>query len=333
MAGKLYTPQAPPSLKSLVMRLLLILALIFGVTMVVHFEGGLIETRTGEPPSSLWHSLYYSIITITTVGYGDIVPVTLQARLVDIFLLTPIRLVFFFTVLNTAYEIVIRRFREEYRMKRAVGKLKNHIIICGFGRSGRAALTELLMHKNDPACIVVVDENPDAMAEAAEAGVVCVSGDASREHVLESVGIEKASHVLVCPGRDDAAVLITLTVRALNPGAGIIAMCHEAENLKLVERSGASHTVNPAVAGGSLMASATRHAHLMETLKDMLSVGGSLRLDERRVKSEEVGKNPAELPGITVVRIYRGTHFYNVSNLPELDKGDVLVYLRAGQDG
>ena len=71
--------------------------------------------------------------------------------------------------------------------------------------------------------------------------------------MLLSVALERAANVLVCPGRDDTAVLITLTVRDLNPEAQVIAMCRETENARQLERSGAHHVVSPSFAGGSLM--------------------------------------------------------------------------------
>jgi len=328
MAGRLYTPPPSPGLREVLLRLAFVLCLILGVTLLVYFEGGLVDTHKGGRPG-FFDSFYFAVVTITTVGYGDIVPVGTPSRLVDALLLAPIRFIFILTVFGTAYQLVIKRFREEYRMKHAVSKLDGHSVVCGCGATGRAAVRELLLQGVDPAQVVVLDTDPAALAEAADLGVVLVEGDATREHVLTSVAIERAASVIVCPGRDDTAVLVTLTVRSMNPDGGVIAMCQEPENMKLLERGGAHHIVNPAMAGGTLMATATRRAHLAETLTDLLSVGGRLRLDERPARPDEVGRAPRDLPGLSVVRLYRRGQRFDVAALPAIEAEDILVYVAA----
>ena len=308
----------------------LVFALVaFTVAILYWDKGGLEETKTGKHPD-FPGCVYFALVTITTVGYGDIVPVTTQARLIDAILLTPIRFIVIFTFLGTAYQLVLKRFQEEYRMKRAVDKLDSHVIVCGYGDTGRAAVQELLLQGTPPDQIVVLDEAEDALRDAAEVGVVAVAGDATRESELLSVAIGKAAHVIICPGRDDTAVLTALTAHDLNPDANLIATCRQEENVKLLQRSGAHTIVSPAFAGGNLMAAATRRAHLVETMQEVLSVGGALRLEERQVQPDEVGMSPSELPEISVLRVYRGENHFNVAELPILNQGDTLVYVCAG---
>jgi len=294
--------------------------------LVVYFEGGLEDSRTGGPPG-FWDSVYFTLVTITTVGYGDIVPTETRSRLIDAFLLTPIRFIVIFTFLGTAYQVVLKRVQEDYRMKRAVSKLKNHVIICGYGATGDAAVQELLLQGTPPGQIVVLANSDASLNDAAQRGVLAIVGDATRGNVLKSVAIERAAHVLVCPGRDDTAVLIALTACDLNPDAQIVAMCHAGENVKLLERSGARTVVTPAVAGGTLMAAATRHEHLVETLSDILSVGGAIHLDERPAQPDEIGRRPVEIPGVAVVRVYRGDKRFDVPDLPSIEANDILVYV------
>jgi voltage-gated potassium channel len=315
---------------SLALRMGLVLGLVVFTVLVLYWEGnGLIETRTGNHPDFLG-CVYFAVVTITTVGYGDIIPITTQARLIDAILLTPIRFIVLFTFLGTAYQLVLKRFQEEYRMKRAVDKLDDHVIVCGYGDTGRAAVQELLLQGTPPDQIVVLDEAEEALRDAAEAGVVAVAGDATRESELLSVAIGKAAHVIICAGRDDTAVLIALTAHDLNPKANLIATCRQEENVKLLQRSGAHTIVSPAFAGGNLMAAATRRAHLVETMQEVLSVGGALRLEERLVRPDEVGMSPSEIPEISVLRVYRGENHFNVAELPILNQGDTLVYVCAG---
>lgn len=331
MAGKLYTPQRLPGPVNLAFRLGFILALVAVAVLALYLEGdGLVDTYTGKPPG-LVDCFYFAVITITTVGYGDIVPVTTQARVIDALFLTPIRFIVLFTFLGTAYQLTIRRFREDYRMKRAVKKLKQHVIVCGYGATGRAAVQELLLQGTPKDQIVVLDNSEEVIAEAGEVGIVAVEGDATRESVLKSVAIERAAYLIICPGRDDTAVLTALTAHDLNADAKLIATCRQQENVKLLQRSGADTIVSPAFAGGNLLAAATRRKHLVETMQEVLTVGGALKLDERVVEVHEVGKHPSELEGLAVVRVYRDDHHYNVADLPKLRMNDTIVFVAAAE--
>ena len=330
MAGKLYMPVKAPTLCSLVLRIGVVLAVLMVLVLIVHVEGGLVDTHTGERPDLLG-CLYFVLVTVTTVGYGDIVPVGTMSRLTDAFLLTPVRVLAIFAFVGTAYQLIIQRFREEYRMKRAVEKLHDHVLVCGFGNTGRVAAQELLLQGTPADQIVVLDTDESVLADAAEMGLIAVHGDPSREHVLQSVAIERATHVLICPGRDDTAVLIALTTQTLNPDARLIAMCLEEENVKVLLRAGVETIISRASAGGNMMAAATRRAHLVETMQDMLTVGGALKLDERPVTRDDVGKHPSEIPGVAVLRIYRDGRHHNVSDLPSLKEGDTLVFVTAAE--
>ncbi|MCC6145565.1 MAG: potassium channel family protein [Candidatus Hydrogenedentes bacterium] len=332
MRAKLYTPEAPPGLRQTGLRLLIVAGLIIGVTFVVYFEGGLKDAQTGKHPG-FWDCLYFALVTITTVGYGDIVPVYTSSRLVDALLLTPVRFVVIAIIFGTAYELTLKRFREDYRMARVVGKLDKHVIICGFGATGHSAVQELLLQGTAADQIVVLATVESDLEDAATLGVVGVAGDATQEHALKSVAVERAAHILVCADRDDTGVLVVLTARDLNPDAQVIAMCHQQENAKLLARSGAHVIINPANAGGTLMAAATRRAHLADTMQDILSVGGAIQLLERKVQTSEAGMLPTELAGIAVLRVYRGEAHFDVDALPRLEPGDTLVYIGASGNG
>lgn len=353
MSGKLYTPVRPPGLRDVLFRAGVMLGLLSFAVMVVYFEGGLKDSRKAEmrdaqkaafedqevdpetPHEAALVDLhpdfagcvYYVLITITTVGYGDIVPVTTRARLMDAILLTPIRFVFIFTFFGTAYQFLIQRLQEDYRMSRVVEKLHNHVIVCGYGATGKAAVKELLLQGTDPTQIVVLDNSEHALLETTKLDVPVIKGDASSEAVLRSVAIDRASHVIICPGRDDAAVLISLTAHALNPAAQIIAACRAQENIKLLQRAGAHDIISAASAGGSLMAAATRHVHLVNTMRDVLTVGGELMIDEREITEEEVGKKPNQIENVAVLRVYRDQRYFDVADMPELAPGDKIVYV------
>src|SRR6478672_7973069 len=127
--------------------------------------------------------VYFTMITVSTVGYGDIVPVSERARLIDAFLITPIRIFLWLIFLGTAAEFLIKHRWENWRMQRIQHTLHGHVVLAGFGRSGQKALEELLAASTDVRRIVVVDSDADRIELAKAAGVAAIRGDATRDEV------------------------------------------------------------------------------------------------------------------------------------------------------
>lgn len=324
MRARLHTPVKTPGIQAVLFRIAIIAALIFATVIGLWVEGGLVYPATGETPGFL-DTLYFTMVTITTVGYGDIVPATPIARMVDTFFLTPIRFIIFILFVGIAYQLAFKRLQEDYRMSRIVKNLNNHIILLGYGETGRVAVEELLLQGVDPGQIVVIDTSRDALDEAASLKVIGLHGDGTRESVLKAMAIDRASHILISPGRDDTAALIALTCHDLNPNAQLVVMCHEEENVRLIQRTGA-HTIVSS-AGGNMLAAAARRPHLVDTMKDLLQIGGDVFLDERRVRPEEAGKHPSEIEEVSVIRVYRKGKHFNVRDFPTLEAGDIIVFV------
>ena len=133
--------------------------------------------------------VYFTFVTITTVGYGDIVPVTDRARLIDAILVTPARLIFIMIFVGTAYEIVMQRWVESFRMERLQAHLRDHIIICGFGAAGQMAAREILARGTPPAQIVVIDLADDGPRGRRATGLTGLRGDAVRADVLADAAV------------------------------------------------------------------------------------------------------------------------------------------------
>ena len=134
-----------------------------------HFSrdrGGLRDSLDGHV--SFADIVYFTFITVTSVGYGDIVPVTTTARLIDALFVTPVRLFVWIIFLGTAYQFVAQKIIEEFRMRLRQSRLTGHVVICGYGLSGRSTAAELLRRGENPAHIVVIDRSEDALLEAAE---------------------------------------------------------------------------------------------------------------------------------------------------------------------
>ncbi|REH39868.1 voltage-gated potassium channel [Paraperlucidibaca baekdonensis] len=248
---------------------------------------------------------YFTAVTITTVGYGDIVPVSDRARIVDTILVTPLRLFIWFIFLGTAYELVLQRWLETRRMTRLQKSLRDHVIICGYGHSGESAAREALSRGTPMGQVLIIDQHAEHLKRAAEHGHIGLLGDATSEEILRDAGVDNAKAVLICLGRDDAAVLTVLTTRHLNADVRIIASVNEEENIKIIRQAGADAIVAPSIVGGYLMADSVDSTFVADYINDLMQSDGRVRLIERAVRPDEIGKRMRELGPNLVVRVHR----------------------------
>jgi voltage-gated potassium channel len=315
--------------RTLLLRSAVVAALFLIVIAIFWFDrDGLRDNADGSVSFS--DVVYFTMVSVTTVGYGDIVPVTRQARLVDAILVTPIRLFIWLIFIGTAYQLVLQQLIEDFRMRRLQARLQNHIVVVGFGHSGRCAAAELVARGFDKSRILIIDLDAVRLEHAAELGYMGILGDASREETLREAMLSSAHALLICTDRDDTNVLITLTARNLSPNIRIVARVEEAENDKLLRQSGASSTVLPSRVGGILMADSVESAHLASYVMDLISAGGEVVLTEREPMSEEIGRTPADLDHILIVRVIRGAQTFSYWQPPtEIQAGDKLIVIQS----
>jgi voltage-gated potassium channel len=309
---------------------LLLFCLVFG--LLWWDRDGLKDQLDGE--ISVADVVYFTMITVTTVGYGDIVPVSTSARLLDALVVTPIRFGIWFLFLGTAYQLIFRQYMEGYFMTKLQGTLNQHLIVCGFGHTGMSTVNELLARGVPAEQIVVIDRQEERVRLAGTLGVAVFQADATQESALREAIIDKAKAVIISAGRDDSSALMLLTARHLNQSVRIIVSAKEEENVKLFKQGGADAIVSPATFGGYIMAAAVDHGHMVQYLDDLLTAGGKVSLVERVVGPDEIGKIPAELKPDVVVRLYRGPLMFSLLELDEarrLQAGDILVLLTGGE--
>ena len=278
----------PGPLRKIGRRILLALALITLVAALTYAgRDGYVDPEDGR--LSVLDAFYYSTVSITTTGYGDIRPVTDNARLVTTLLVTPARVLFLILLVGTTLEILAERTRTAYRLARWRRGLKDHTIVCGYGTKGRSAISTLLGQGTPMDRIVVIDERSEARARASALGLSAVAGSASRQDVLSEAGIAEARAVIVAVDRDDTAVLITLTARELAAGATIVVAVREEENVHLLDQSGADSVITSSGAAGRLLGMATQTPSVAQVLEDLLMVGEGLDIEQREVGPAEAG--------------------------------------------
>ena len=223
-------------------------------------------------------------------------------------------------------------------MKDLHDRLNDHVIVCGYGVKGRAIVDELIAHGQPRDQIVAIDIDESATEAAARDGLVARRGDASSEALLRAAAIEKAAAVMAAPNRDDACVLLCLTVRSLAPEVQLVASAREEENIKLLYGAGADLVVAPSVSGGRLMAAALHQQAVPHVLEDILAAGHGLVIAERAVKTEEAGFLAGDLPdldGTLILGVLRGRDHLSFPRLKDLRlaPGDVVVFLSDDTNG
>jgi voltage-gated potassium channel len=317
-------------LRHIAIRLAIALGLVSFVALLTYFG------RSGyvDPPDdsiSLLDAFYYSTVSITTTGYGDIRPESDSARLVTTVLVTPARVLFLIILVGTTLEILAERSRDAYRRSQWRKTLKDHVIICGFGTKGQSAAKTLQDKGRKPSEIVVIDERADARSKAVARGLAAVEGSVASTDVLLEAGIDKARSVVVAVDRDDTAVLATLTARELNPNASIVAAVREEENVHLLQQSGASSVITTSSAAGRLLGHAVDEPRVTEVLEDLLSVGEGLDIAERVVTEDEGGPIEALKPKGLVVGVIRNDELmrFDDPRAAHVQPGDRVVYLHS----
>lgn len=317
------TPQNP--LRVVAIRLLAAIGLVALISGIVAVESdGYHDAVDGEV--SVLDALYYSTVSVTTTGYGDIVPVSDRARLVTVFVVTPMRVAFLILVVSTTVEVLAASSRYLIRVQRWRRTVNDHYVICGYGTKGRSAAASLLSQDVPRDKIVVVEQAPAAADEATAEGLTVVVGDCTRESVLSRAHVERAKGVVVAVDRDDTAVLATLTARLLNSDARVVAAVREEENSRILRRGGASVVVTSDEATGRLLGLAIDSPHQAELIEDLLLIGQGVDLAERDVDAEMVG-GPAPEGTIGVIRQGR-----ILAASEPLAEGDRLLTIEANGD-
>lgn len=290
---------------------------------------------------TLGEALYMTVITVSTVGYGEVVPLTEAGRWMTVGLIVAgVGSVSYGAV--TAAEFVVEghlgQYIERRRMQRAIEDLSDHVIIAGFGRVGRhlgrAMDTEGVEY-------VIIEDDPVKLEELAELGLLALGGDATAEHTLEEAGLDRARAVVACVNTDADNVLITLTAKGLRPETTVVARAKADENESKLRRAGADRVILPSNIGARRIASLITRPVVADFLESLGVGGADLTLEEVPIHDggelDGVALRDAgvrERFGVTVLAVRRGTSQLDTHPSPtlKLTAGDVLVVLGAEDD-
>jgi voltage-gated potassium channel len=316
-------------LRALGLRLLAAVGLVvFVVVLVYAGRDGYRDVAEGE--LSLLDCAYYAVVSLSTTGYGDITPVSDSARLVNVLLVTPSRVLFLIILVGTTLELLTEQYRTHARLSRWRRILKNHVVICGYGTKGRSAVGALVENGLDRGRIVVVEPEPAAVRQAIADGLAVVEGSATRSSVLMDAQLSDAKAVIIATNTDEAAVLVTLTARQLTHGkVRIVAAAREAENAPLLKQSGAHHVIVSSATAGRLLGLSTTAPPLIDVVEDLLTAGEGMALAMRSATREETGTSPREIGDVVIALVRRGSVVpLHEPGAARIETGDQLVYIR-----
>jgi voltage-gated potassium channel len=284
---------------------------------------------------SLLDALYMTVITLTTVGYGEVHPLSSHGRIFTILLIT---LGAGFVAYNLAYFTQLMMdgdLLEMYRrrkLSKKVRALQDHYIICGYGQMGQIIVQQLMDHEVP---VIVVDSSEPVVSRLREKGILYIEGDATEEEHLITAGIHQARGLVAVVNRDTDNVFIVLTARDLNKGLFICARASSSGTEKKLLKAGADRVVSPYASGALRIA----HNILRPTVTDFMELalsgeGMELSMEEFAIpaESELVGKEIIHSGirhgyNLIIVAIKRldGAMVYNPAPHVDLQAGDILV--------
>lgn len=236
-----------------------------------------------EPTPSVADALYMTLITITTVGYREVFDIQTVSERIFVGLLAIAgfgNITFLFTSLTVFFlENDLDYSLRRRRMEKRIDSLREHYILCGFGRVGRNVAQELMATERRFVAIDV-DEQQLLVQRDRIPDLLYLNGDASDDDLLLAANIEAAKGVFAVTGDDSRNLMIVITAKQLNPRVRVAARCHETRTIAKLRRAGADTVVSPDMTGGMRIASSMIRPHVMSFLDEMLRTEHRLRLED-----------------------------------------------------
>ena len=289
--------------------LLLLLLLATGVAGYLIIEGW-----------SIMDALYMTVITVTTVGFQEVHTLSSGGRIFTMFLIllgVGAALYILVGVVTLVIEGELGEALGVRRMKARIQALRNHYVLCGFGRVGEEIGREF---KDRGIPFVVVESNPESVSRAQQRGFLLVEGDASVDATLLDAGIEHARGLLAASDSDAGNTYITLTAKAINPNILVVARAGQPSNQERMRRAGADRVISPYLIGGRRMALSALQPLVMDFI-DTLTAGA--RPGQRIVAEIEAGEDSG-LVGCSLDDVLRGCANATVLALQK-PNGEIVV--------
>ena len=286
---------------------------------------------------SLLDALYMTIITISTVGFGEVAPLSVAGKIFTLLLILggAGTIIFAFgTLVEFLVEGHLTGLLGRRRMEKRIERLGDHYIVCGFGRVGEQIAKELVQ-ANVP--FVIIDSNPDKMLRCEQEGYPYIIGDAAEDEILEAAGVKRAKGLIAVVDDDADNIFITLSAKGVNPQIFVVARAEQAGSEPKLKKAGADRVVSPIAIGGRRMAALVLRPLVCDYL-DVMAHGEDIefQLEESALSgdSDIAGMSIKEAAvrdktGVFILAIKKGDGriLANPSSSEELKVGDKLVIM------
>lgn len=315
---------------------------VISTTMMLAIFGiGVAGYKVIAPEATVLDAVYMTVITLTTVGYGEIIDLSTHpgGRVFTIFLLffgVGTFVYFFSSLTGFIVEGSLEHLFWRRKMQKAIDQMKGHFIVCGGGYTGRHVVKELAQTGRE---FVLIEADPGHVVDAEEfAGrkLHVIIGDATDDHALVQAGISRASGIFACISNDKDNLIVTVSARLLNPDVRIVSRCMDEAVSQKIQRAGANVVISPNMIGGLRMASAMIRPTVVTFLDVMLRDRDQLRVEESTVMAgsklegtliEDLRhQHPADAL-LIALRTTGGDWVYNPRDEVRLESGMTLIYM------
>ncbi|MEN6348247.1 MAG: potassium channel protein [Syntrophomonas sp.] len=283
---------------------------------------------------SIFNALWCTLVSLTTTGYGDLVPKTMGGRIFLLaILISGVGVVAYSlgAVTSMLVENQISRIMERNKMQKAIKQLNNHIIVCGAGRVG-SNVAHVLKAEGVPH--VLVDNDPERIVDMEEKGCLVMLGDATQDDVLLDLGINRARGIVCALAEDAFNLFITLTARDINPNIKIVARAERPESVQKLRRAGADKVIAPTQVGGFQLATAILKPTTVDMVENLFT-GSNLQFQLEEIvitptsplANQQVKHALANRPiQVTIIAVIRNNDvIMNVRGSDIILPGDTLI--------
>ena len=290
--------------------------------------------------ASFMDALFMTVITITTIGYEEAIPLSQTGKIFTIFLALTGAGLFFYILANIG-EVTLRKLVENVwgrQMKKKIANLSNHCIICGFGRIGKNIYDFI----KDEIPVVVIEKNPKTLKRLEEKKILYVAGEAFDEEVLLKAGIKRAKSLVAVLGEDAHNEYVSLTARNLNPSIYILARAENPKVAKKLFQAGANKVLSPYVIGARKMALALLKPNVMDFMEiaspelrynlqiEEIVVLPNSPLTGKTIKESNIRQKTNAI--ILAIKRSSGEMIFNPSADTQIQDGDTLIVLGKKED-
>ena len=290
---------------------------------------------------SVFNAFWVTIVSLTTTGYGDILPQTMGGRMfLLLILVVGVGIVAYSlgAIINILVESQIFRLMGNDKMMKVIEKLDNHVIVCGAGRVGSNVAYIL---RNEKVPYLLIDSDQELVEGMRTEGHLVILGDATQDEILQSAGIERARGIICALSEDAYNVFVVLTARAVNPGLKIVARAAKPETVAKLRHAGADKVISPTQIGGHQMAMAMLKPAMVELVDTLFtSRNVEIQLEEIVINEQSTLANKdirdifdRRVSNIIVVAIIRQDKaIMNPHGHDTVLAGDTLVLIGSRQD-